>query len=258
MTTNPYTAPAATVADPAAPQGKFIPGGRAVAAGRGWSWFVAAWSLFRKQPGVWIGIFVIIALFGILSTRIEFIGGLAITLLAPVFGAGIVIGSRALDQGDEIRIGHLFAGFRQRFGALIGVGALYLAASMVVVLIALLFAGGSVMALAQGGRGASEWGAVLASIALFLLLMMALSVPVLMAVWFAPALVALHERGPLEAMKESFQACLKNAVPFLVYGVVGLVLAIVASIPFGLGWLLFGPVLIASVYTAYKDIYLEA
>jgi len=114
------------------------------------------------------------------------------------------------------------------------------------------------MALAQGGRGASEWGAVLASIALFLLLMMALSVPVLMAVWFAPALVALHERGPLEAMKESFQACLKNAVPFLVYGVVGLVLAIVASIPFGLGWLLFGPVLIASVYTAYKDIYLEA
>jgi uncharacterized membrane protein len=58
-------------------------------------------------------------------------------------------------------------------------------------------------------------------------------------------------------MKESFQGCLKNALPFLIYGLVGLVAAVVAAIPFGLGWLVFGPVLMASVYTAYKDIYLE-
>jgi hypothetical protein len=33
------------------------------------------------------------------------------------------------------------------------------------------------------------------------------------------------------------------------------VLAIVASIPLGLGWLLLGPVIIASVYTSYRDIF---
>jgi len=32
-------------------------------------------------------------------------------------------------------------------------------------------------------------------------------------------------------------------------------LAIVASIPLALGWLVLGPMTIASVYTAYRDIY---
>jgi uncharacterized membrane protein len=57
------------------------------------------------------------------------------------------------------------------------------------------------------------------------------------------------------ALKASFFACLKNIVPFLVYGIVGFVLAIVASIPVMLGWLVLGPVFIASVYTAYRDIF---
>jgi hypothetical protein len=36
------------------------------------------------------------------------------------------------------------------------------------------------------------------------------------------------------------------------------VLAIVASIPLALGWLVLGPMIVASVYTAYRDIYLSA
>jgi uncharacterized membrane protein len=93
---------------------------------------------------------------------------------------------------------------------------------------------------------------------LAMLVMFALLLPLMMALWFAPALVVFHERGPVEAMKESFVGCLKNIVPFLVYGLVGLVFAILASIPVGLGWLLLGPVLIASLYASYRDIYLEA
>ncbi len=46
-------------------------------------------------------------------------------------------------------------------------------------------------------------------------------------------------------------------MPFLVYGVIGLVLAILASIPIMLGWLALGPVFAASVYTSYRDIYIE-
>jgi uncharacterized membrane protein len=60
------------------------------------------------------------------------------------------------------------------------------------------------------------------------------------------------------ALKESFVGCLRNILPFLVYSIVVLVLGIVASIPLGLGWLVLGPVLIASVYTAYRDIFGDA
>jgi uncharacterized membrane protein len=76
-----------------------------------------------------------------------------------------------------------------------------------------------------------------------------------MAVWFAPSLVVLNDLGIGDALKASFAACLKNIVPFLVYGVIGFGLAIVATIPFGLGWLALGPTLAASVYTAYRDIF---
>jgi len=33
------------------------------------------------------------------------------------------------------------------------------------------------------------------------------------------------------------------------------ILAILASVPLALGWLVLGPVIAASVYTAYRDIY---
>ena len=32
-------------------------------------------------------------------------------------------------------------------------------------------------------------------------------------------------------------------------------ISVVASIPFMLGWLILGPVMAASIYTAYRDIY---
>jgi uncharacterized membrane protein len=44
-------------------------------------------------------------------------------------------------------------------------------------------------------------------------------------------------------------------LPFLVYGVVYVVAAIVASIPFGLGWIVLLPVLMLTVYVSYRDIY---
>ena len=84
-----------------------------------------------------------------------------------------------------------------------------------------------------------------------------LSVPVAMLLWFAPALVALNGIAPVEALKASWRGSLKNIVPFLIYGVVLFILAIVASLPFMLGWLTLGPVMAASIYTSYRDIYFQ-
>jgi uncharacterized membrane protein len=93
--------------------------------------------------------------------------------------------------------------------------------------------------------------AILVGLLVFLLLYL----PLVMAVWFAPALVVLRGVEPLQAMRLSFNGCLRNIVPFLLYGLVGIGLAIVATIPLLLGWLVLGPVTIASLYTSYCDIY---
>ena len=235
---------------------EFIASGRTVPAENGWKWIVQGWNLFKRAPGIWIALMVVFIVISIVLAFIPVLGSIASFVLTPVFTAGMMIGCRALDEGGELKIEHLFAGFRERFATLLTVGVLYLVAVVVIALVAGLVTGVKLFSLMGGGAvdpGAAVSAAL--SILLALLVMLALLVPVFMAIWFAPALVVFQERGAVEALKASFGGCLKNIVPFLVQGVILLAASIVASIPFGLGWLVLGPVLVASIYTAYRDIY---
>jgi uncharacterized membrane protein len=257
-TPNPYAAPRAAVADAASPQaGNFVPGGRGVPAANGWAWIAQGWSLFKRQPGMWIGIVVALAVMSVVAAMVPFIGSLALMVLFPVFTAGLMLGCRDLAEGGELRFGHLFAGFRERLGPLAAVGGIYLGITIAIALVVGLVTGASMFALMSGGAGADPAAAAgaVAGVALAVLVMLALMIPLFMAVWFAAPLVVFHERSALEAMKESFSGCLRNIVPFLFYGVILMVLSVVASIPLGLGWLVLGPVMAASVYTAYRDIF---
>lgn len=254
MATDPYAAPKAPVADaPGAPlEGEFVPEGQSQPAGNGWSWIAAGWGLFRQNPGIWILIVVIFFVLAIVIQIIPFVGPLAMTLLGPVFVGGLMLGCRALEQGEALEVGHLFAGFRENAGKLVLIGVFSLVAFVIVLAVMFVMVGGSVFAVAAGGGdpNVSVLGIVLA-----VLIAIALALPIYMAMWFAPALVVLQDLDVVAALKASFFACLKNILTFIVYGIIMFVLGILASIPFGLGWLVLAPVLIASVYTAYRDIF---
>jgi uncharacterized membrane protein len=259
MSSNPYAAPKAAVADAATPsQGNFVPGGRGVAAGRGWDWIVGGWELFKKQPGMWIGLVVVGLVIFIVVGIIPLVGSLALAVLGPVFGGGVVLGCRALDEGGELEIGHLFAGFKDKLGTLAAVGAINLVAQIVIMLVVMLISGVGMFALFAGSGGEPGAGAAagaMIGMLLAVLIALALMLPVAMAVWFAPALVVLNDRGAVEAMKESFAGCLKNIVPFLLYGIVLMVAGVIAMIPIFLGLLVLLPVAAGSLYAAYRDVY---
>ena len=256
-TTNPYAAPKAAVADETVIlNADFVPDGQSRPFGHGWTWIAQGWELFKRQPGMWIGIVLLFLVIMIGASLIPFIGGLLLTLFGPVFAAGFVLGCKALDSGAELELGHLFAGFRERTGTLVGVGALYLAASLVIMLVVGLIMGVGMFTM-MGGGDPQEMAAMGMTMVLAMLVMFALLLPVIMAIWFAAPLVVFHEHGALEAMKGSFAGCLKNILPFLWYSVVFTVLAVIATLPLMLGWLALGPVLAASIYTAYRDIYLK-
>jgi uncharacterized membrane protein len=255
-TVNPYAAPKAAVADATVVlNADFVPGGQSRPASHGWSWIAEGWELFRRQPGMWIGIVLIAFVIFIGAAMIPIVGGLATTLFGPVFAAGIMIGCKALDTGGELEIGHLFAGFKERTGTLVAVGALYLAAVVVVMLVVGLMMGVGFTAMMGGDPQAM--GAMGMTMVLAMLVMFALLLPAVMAIWLAAPLVVFHDHGAVEAMKGSFAGCLKNILPFLVYSIVMFVLAVLATLPLALGWLALGPVFAASVYTSYRDIYLQ-
>jgi uncharacterized membrane protein len=255
-TVNPYAAPKAAVADETfALNAEFVPGGQSRPTGNGWTWIADGWDLFKRQPGMWIGIVLLLFVIMIAAAFIPFVGGLLMSLFGPVFAAGIVAGCKTLDTGGELEVGHLFAGFREKTGTLVAVGGIYLAASLVVMLVVGLIMGVGMFTMMGGDQ--AQMAALGMTMVLAMLIMFALLLPVVMAIWFAAPLVVFHDHGAVDAMKGSFTGCLKNILPFLWYGVLLFVFSIVASLPLLLGWLVLGPVLAASVYTSYRDIYLK-
>ena len=233
----------------------YVEGGRAVGNDGAMAWIREGWKYFRKQAALWVLLTVI---FGALLSALNFvpgIGSLASVLLVPVLVAGLISGCQAIDRGGELELAHLFAGFRRNTGQLVLVGLIGFALTFAVMLPAVVLMGPTAFMASMGACGVMMMGmAGLVGI----LIGLALFVPVNMAVLFAPALVMLQGQSAPRAIAESFRGCLKNIVPFLIYGVVLFVLAVLASIPFGLGWLVLMPVVFGSIYAAYRDIYTTA
>lgn len=231
----------------------------AVDAARGWQWIVGGFGIFRKQPLLWIVLTALLAAIWMLSFMIPVLGPLLFNLFSPVFFAGLMMGCRAVERGDELELAHLFAGFREHTSALVTIGGVHLVGTIVIVGIVLVAAGGAPPA--ASGKSAGDvqvLAETLRGMGPALLVALALYVPVLMLIWFAPLLVVFHDQQPFEAMKLSFSACLMNWLAFLVYGVIVLILWFIASIPFLLGLIVLLPVLICSVYASYKDIFAAA
>ncbi|MCC7487266.1 MAG: hypothetical protein IT529_20010 [Burkholderiales bacterium] len=252
---NPYQPPRVEVADVAkgSELGTFIEGGRAVEAGQGWAWIVSGFGIFRIRPGAWIVITIILGVLFIVVGMVPVLGWLANMLLMPVFIGGLLLGCKTTREGGDFGVGDLFAGFRNRPGRLAVVGALGIVGSILVMIPLVLVMGKSLFAMMGGDP--STIVAMGPVVLLGFLLALALSVPLYMALWFAPALVVFREIEPVAALRQSFGACLKNIAPFLLYGVVVLILTFLAAIPFGLGFLVLGPVLIGSIYAAYRDVF---
>ena len=233
---------------------------RVVEAGRGWQWIVDGFGLFRKYPLMWIALTVVLVLIWMVSFIIPLVGPLLFNLLSPVLFAGLMIGCKAVENGEELELPHLFAGFRKNPTALVTIGGVYLVGTIVVVGVIFMTAGGSMLpaVLDKSSGDVQEVAAAMRSMALALTVGFALYLPLLMLIWFAPLLVVFHDLTPVEAMKQSFFACLSNWLAFLVYGVIILVLWFIASIPLFLGLVVLLPVLICSLYASYKDIFVAA
>jgi uncharacterized membrane protein len=231
--------------------------GRGVGAGRGTAWWSESWALFMKNPGMWL-VFTVIYLVGIVVLHfIPVLGSLIAAALTQVLVGGWMLSARKLESGGQLEVADLFEGFKDKLNPLLVLGAIALGASIVIMLVMGLMGGGAVMGIAASGA-ASSAGGLMASLAvgmLALLVGLVLGFVFAMAIWFAPALVVLGNVAPVDALKASWSASLKNFGAFLVYGLIWMVAAFVASIPFGLGWLVLMPLTALGMYCGYKDIF---
>lgn len=218
-----------------------------------WAWVVSGFYLFKANPAMWIILLVIYLAIMIPLSLLPGIGSVVSTLLAPVFAAGMMWGCQALTRNQDLEINHLFEGFKKNTAQLITVGGIYMVGLLVVAVFVVLALDKQTIELLVQGKDLSPEQA--SNILLPILIAMFFIMPILMAYWFAPILVGLHNLRAVDAMKLSFVACLTNMLPFLFYSFIFMVLLILAIIPFGLGLVLVVPLMMTSLYTSYVDIF---
>jgi uncharacterized membrane protein len=239
------------------PPAPFKGDSREVDAGACFDWLAQGWAMFLAHPGIWLGASILLLVILMAISIVPLFGQIAAHLLVPLFGAGMLQISRAIADGGEPQIGDLFAGFRGQAGQLVMVGVFFAIGVFGIALIAFLLISGGLLGGAISGR-IGGFGIAFGGFMLAGLLVMLLSVPVIMATWFAPALVYFHGMPALAAMKASFAAGAKNWLVMVIFGTFLVVAAFFAMLPIGLGLLLLLPIFSAAVYASYRDIFVGA
>lgn len=232
---------------------------RSVPAKRGWQWIAEGFQILARYPLQWLLLCAVLWILSSLIGRLPHIGVPLTLLLTPLFLAGLMLACRAQEQGRAPQPQDLLAGFLSNGAALATAGGVNMVAQILIAgLVALL--------------GAEHWGAFIAAMnqptspevvsqlwhrlmPLFLAAV-ALALPVVLMMWFAPALLAFHPIPALRALQLSFFGCMRNVPALFLYSTVILLLLVLALLtPFGAGLMLLLPLLVTSAYVSYKDVF---
>lgn len=236
-----------------------------VSAERGVAWLMQGWQLFVRSPGLLVGmVFILLLLFTAFNLA-GFLGHVAALLALVILAAGLYTTCDRLHNHQEVAFELLFSGFRARLQPLLILGLILLGAEIALGLAISLVVSGTVIGsvlmggiLSHGEMSPAMVAGVIQGGLIALALLLLLSLPLVMAFTFAIPLVCLGGREPVAALKASFFAVASNWAAFLIYGLIYMLLAVLASLPLLLGWLLLLPLTIASGYVAYREVFAEA
>jgi len=243
---------------------------RKVDARHGWQWLVQGLVLFRKDPAHWLMLIALLFIGSRVLLAVPYLG-LLVVLITPNFLAGLTHGAQALEQGKPLRLGYLASGFLKNAGHLITLGGVSLLGHFLMLVAMTTVAGAALSDVVQTmstGAITQETVAAMRVAAPRLLLSvcvgLAIAVPVMLAVWFAPMLVFFDDMKPGPAMLISLWACLRNIVPMLVYAIalmgpllVMMQIGVALTRQPDMGIWLLAPVLVPSLYASYRDLFVQ-
>ncbi len=241
---------------------------RRLPARHGILWLLAGFALFRRQPPLMTALTFGYLLTVIVVNLIPHVGPVLLPLLLPALTVILANGCRAIERGQAFAGESLmFSLSAQRLG-LIRLGGLHLIGSSLLVLGGLAF--GEPINISDG-MSQEEAQALLTDLGILLVV----ASPLLMAFWFAPLLTAWNGVSAGKSLFFSFVASWRNWRAFAMYGlalaVVGAVLpgliliiaglisqSLLAILSVALRMLLIfilAPVMVASVYLSYRDVF---
>ncbi|MGK2953121.1 MAG: BPSS1780 family membrane protein [Thiobacillus sp.] len=231
---------------------------RKVAAGQGFHWVAAGFRLYRKTPLLLSAAFAV--LFGMVMALglIPVVGGSLSELASPLMVAGFMAAYRVLDDGRELELPQFLAGVQGPAIPLMTVGAVQLIGTLLIgkIMLNMGFDPQAVVTAAQSQQDPAAMQAMLNQAIPAVFTGLLLFTPLIMATWFAPALILFGGARPATALGVSLRAVAKNWPAMAVNGLtLGLLLFLSALVPMLLGLLVAMPVLFGSLYASYQAIF---
>ena len=242
---------------------------RRLPARRGAFWLLAGYQLFRRNPPLLTALTLTYLLLVQLAVRL--LPGVSPFLLPLVIPAMVLVvgnGARIVEQGNRMLPGALSHGIKGNGVAMLRLGSLHLVGAFVFVGVILLLEGGGInfADLDKGDDPDLIWA---------LLRLFVVAIPFLMAFLFAPYLTGWDRVSPAKSIFFSLVACTRNlpalggyllTVGLVGVAVPGLVLVVAGLLPDFVGQIvqvvvrmmmlfLLAPVMTASIYISYRDIF---
>lgn len=265
---------------------------RRLPAARGAFWLFEGIRLFRSNPPLLTALtLVYLLVVQIFAVALPGIGPILLPLLLPVMTLIVANGCRLVDLNRRPDKAGLLYGVAGNFPAMLRLGGLQLLGAVLVILLSMLLNDGSdplsaPLALPETpnmGEGAPADGTAAEAAAQAALLgrmmeVLLLAAPLIVAFWFAPFLVGWDRVGPVKALFFSTVASLRNWSAMLMFVAVAIALAgiLPAFILILVGQIsgmalsaafialrmilvfLVAPILTASIYASYRDIFQPA
>jgi hypothetical protein len=196
---------------------------------RGALWLKQAYAMFSEQRLPWLFLLVLYYVIAAVVERIPYVGPHVALVLKPVFEVGFLAAAWSQERGEPPRPRHLFQGFRSNLWALIPLGIALLVGIAVAVFATALVDGGTLVEMLVRNSMPTDAELPTGRIQLAMLFGALCAIPVVFALWFAPALVVFQDCRTRRALATSLAAAAANWRPILVYAL--LVFAFLGVLP---------------------------
>jgi len=156
---------------------------------------------------------------------VPYVGPFVAPMLKPVFAVGFLAAAWSQERGEAPAIRHLFAGFRANLRALLVLGVVFVIGMTVAGMATPLVDGGKLLTVISGRAEIDEAFLADGDVEAAMLFGALCALPVLLALWFAPALVVFQDLSAGRALATSLRAAVANARPIAIYALLVFVYA---------------------------------
>ena len=224
-------------------------------------WWADGAALFVRSPLRWTALAAVLMVPLALLALLPAVGGYAAALFSPLAVGTWMLAADPVHRsgsGDALRLRALWPRLRRgaHLAPLLVLGAGLAVAMLGMDLVSRALGVAHVLGpLPIDAPADPAARAVLGNGMLVLLLLLTFSLVVSAALWFAPALVVLHGARPRAAVMSSLRAVRDNALTFLLFAVVQLLISAAVVGLHEVAWLVLLPVMLHAGYVSYRDVF---